>query len=364
MPDPRPDVNGTIAALLQDMAAIQTARPRQLAYRQAAQAIRGLDVSIHEMVRPDGTLERIPHIGPSSTRVIVEVLSTGHSETVERAIDQSGRRAEVERQRGWRTNFLTRATVHAVLSGQGKRLVSRYRGDFQMHSTWSDGRQSLEDIVAGCLARGYSHAAVTDHSAGLPIARGLSSTRLNEQAAEIARLNVEHAGRFRLLHGVEANIGSGGEVDVDASDRERLDIVVAAPHSGLRSSESQTDRMVRVATTPGVHILGHPRGRKYGARPGVTADWRRVFDAAAKSGVAIEIDGDPSRQDVDFELARQALDAGCDFALDSDAHSVRELAYADTAMAHAALAGIPVARIVNCWTTERLLAWADKRKGG
>ena len=119
--------------------------------------------------------------------------------------------------------------------------------------------------------------------------------------------------------------------------------------------------MVNAVKTRGVHILGHPRGRKYGARPGVTADWDKVFKAAKRSGVAIEIDGDPSRQDLDYDLARGAVAAGCTFALDSDAHSTAELRYAETAIAHARLAGVPPDRIINCWPVERLLAWARER---
>jgi len=106
-----------------------------------------------------------------------------------------------------------------------------------------------------------------------------------------------------------------------------------------------------------VHVLAHPRGRIAGSRAGVVARWAEVFDEAAQQGVAIEIDGDPARQDVDHTLAAQALSAGCLFALDSDAHTTDQLRYADTALAHARLAGIPPDRIVNCWPTERLIEW-------
>jgi len=95
----------------------------------------------------------------------------------------------------------------------------------------------------------------------------------------------------------------------------------------------------------------------YGSRPGVTADWDDVFAAARSANVAIEIDGDPSRQDVDYELAKRAVGAGCLFALDSDAHSTSELAYSETAIAHARLAGVPAARVINCWPVDRLLEW-------
>jgi len=185
-------------------------------------------------------------------------------------------------------------------------------------------------------------------------------TAVTEQHAEIDALNERHRGRFRLIKGIEANILADGTLDMKPEELRRLEIVVAAPHAALRLTTDQTDRMVRVVRTAGVHILGHPRGRKYGTRPGVTADWPRVFAEAARHQVAIEIDGDPSRQDVDYELARVAIDAGCLLALDSDAHSAVELEYAQTAIAHARLAGVPVERVINCWPVEQLLDWARR----
>jgi putative hydrolase len=115
--------------------------------------------------------------------------------------------------------------------------------------------------------------------------------------------------------------------------------------------------MIAAVTQPGVHILGHPRGRMYGSRPGVTADWPRVFEAAAKANVAIEIDGDPSRQDLDFELAARAIESGCLFAIDSDAHAVSQLRYTEIGIAHARLAGVPRERVINTWPLEQLLDW-------
>jgi histidinol phosphatase-like PHP family hydrolase len=133
--------------------------------------------------------------------------------------------------------------------------------------------------------------------------------------------------------------------------------LLAAPHSRLRRAEDQTTRLVGAIENPAVRILAHPRGRITGSRAGIVADWDAVFAAGARRGVAIEIDGDPARQDVDYSLARQALAAGCVFALDSDAHTTEQLAYAETALAHARLASIPADRIVNCWPLDRLLAW-------
>jgi histidinol phosphatase-like PHP family hydrolase len=160
-----------------------------------------------------------------------------------------------------------------------------------------------------------------------------------------------------LLQGIEANIDATGQLDLTDDEAATFDVVLAAPHSRLRRSEDQTDRMVAAVAHPAVRILAHPRGRITGSRAGVIADWDAVFSSAAERRVAIEIDGDPSRQDLDHSLAAGALQAGCLFALDSDAHTTTQLSFAETALAHARLADIPAERIVNCWPLDRLLAW-------
>ena len=355
------DINAVVAGALQDMAWAQSSRQRLWGYKQAARAIRNLDEPLDQLVLPGGTLPRIPHIGPASSRIILEILEHGQSAIVERAAAESEARAEVERRRGLRSPFLSRAFALQVLSAHGDHSA-RYCGDLQMHSTWSDGSQTLKAIVDGCRARGYRYAAVTDHSAGLRIAGGVSLERFEEQHREIDEINRSLCEQFRLLKGVEANIRADGVVDVELEARSRFDVVVAAPHSGLRSPTPQTERMIAAVSTPGIHILGHPRGRIYGSRPGITADWAKVFAVAAREGVAVEIDGDPSRQDLDFTLARDAVAAGCLFALDSDAHAVTQLRYADFAVAHAVLAGVPPERIVNFWPLDRFLAWTSSRR--
>lgn len=358
------DTNSLIAGLLRDLAAVQTSRQSRYGYSRAADAIAALPAPIESYLQKDGTLRKIPNVGPSSTRVILEVLATGSSPTVERAIAESGKGADIEKSRGLRGTFLSRAEVVAVLRNQRLAAVSLddYRGDLQMHSTYSDGSQTLEEIAATGIARGYEYAAVTDHSHGLPVARGVSMARLANQHAEIDRLNAQHAGRFRIIKGIEANILADGTLDMTPEERRGLELVVAAPHSGLRSSADQTARLLAAVRTRGVHILGHPRGRKYGVRAGLRVNWDRVFAAAARALVAIEIDGDPRRQDIDHELARRALDAGCLFALDSDAHATGEWEFAETAVAHARLAGIPAERVINCWPLDFLLKWAADRR--
>src|SRR5262245_56436516 len=358
------DFNGKIAALLRDFAAIQKSQQKKWGYQRAASAVLALEEPIESLLQPDGTLRKIPNVGPSSTRIILEVLQTGTSQTIEDAITGSGQKSDIERRRDLRGHFLSRAQVLAALRNkklQGPTLAD-YCGDLQMHSTYSDGTQTLDDIVEAGIELGYQFCGVTDHSSGLPIARGVSMHQLFEQHRAIDKLNERHRGRFRLIKGIEANIRPDGSVDMTPQELRYLELVVAAPHSALRITADQTARVVAAVQTPGVHILGHPRGRKYGARPGVSANWDRVFEAAEQSGVAVEIDGDPSRQDVDYDLAKRAIEAGCLFALDSDAHSTSELRYAETSIAHARLAGVPKERIINCWPVEKLLAWLESRR--
>jgi histidinol phosphatase-like PHP family hydrolase len=350
------DLNALVADRLLDMAAAQTSQQRRWGYRRAAAAVRLLDQPLDRLRTPDGGLAKIRHVGPASTRIILELIDTGRSPTIERAIAESGRADAPDEPR---PHFLSRAQVVATL--KNRRLhgpeAAAYRGDLQMHSVWSDGVDTLEDLADGCRARGYQYCAVTDHSHGLPIAGGVSMADIARQHREINRVNAAHAGAFRMLKGIEANILADGSLDLTGDERAVFELIVAAPHSRLRRAEDQTARMLAAVGQPRVHILGHPRGRMGRSRPGIVADWPRVFADAARREVAIEIDGDPARQDVDFELAAAALDAGCLFALDSDAHAVSQLSYAETAIAHARLAGIPPDRIVNCWPLERLLQW-------
>ena len=361
-----PDINAHVSGVLRDLAAAQTDKFKARGFKRAAAAVMSLDQPIDALAGPAGALPDLPNIGPSSRKIIEEVLRTGTSARMEREVATSRRGHEITRGRDRRGQFLSRVEVRRVLetpAAAGVVGLSDYRGDFQMHSVWSDGGMTLEELVDGCLARGYIYAAISDHSHGLKIASGMSMEEVTRQHRAIDVINDVQAGKFRLIKGVEANIQADGALDLAPADVGRFEMVLAAPHSQLRGTHDQTARLERAVKTPGVHVLAHPRGRQGTTRAGIHADWDRVFAAAVASNVAIEIDGDPARQDLDYSTAERALAAGCLFALDSDAHSVSELAYADTAVAHARLAGIPADRVLNCWPLERLLDWLARRQG-
>lgn len=357
------DVNFIVAGFLRDMAFAQTSELKMFGYKRAAAAVLSLEEPLSTRVE-DGNIRKIPGVGPASTRIILEVLNTGGSGIVEQAVAASPDSADILRRRALRSHFLSRAAVLELLASPALNHAlspDSYRGDLQMHSEWSDGAPTLEDIVGACLDRGYSFAAVTDHSHGLRIAGGMSRADAANQRLAIDSLNAVYGDRFRLIRGVEANIAADGRLDLSLDEAAEFELVLAAPHSALRKSEDQTGRLVAAIRHPHVDILAHPRGRIAGARAGVMADWDVVFQVAADEGVAVEIDGDPARQDLDYAMARRALAAGCLFALDSDAHTTGQFQYTDTAVAHARLAGIPADRVLNCWPVDRLLQWLAER---
>ncbi len=358
------DLNMAAAALLYDMAALQSTERSQFGYKRAAKAIIGLPVPVADLVRA-GKLREVEFVGPSSARVITELVEQGHSATVDAAIAKAMKPSQVTSRRQFRESYLSHLAMQRALSAPlGAGTVSRdeYRGDFQMHSTWSDGGESIETMAEACRGLGHSCLGITDHSYGLPIARGVTMADVARQHREIDGLNAKYAGRFRIFKGIEANILADGNLDLQPDERTVFEFVVASPHSLLRRPEDQTARMLGAVRGASVTILGHPRGRVYNSRAGVTADWDRVFEEASKRRVAIELDGNWHRQDIDFVLARRALQAGCIFALDSDAHSVGELRFSEYAIAHARLAGIPATRVINCWSNDELDDWMKERR--
>lgn len=351
------DVNLQLAGLLLDMAAVAGESQRGWGYSRAAKAVLRIDDPVTPLVEAN-TFKTVSGIGPTTDRIARELIYDGGSPFVEQAVRDAGKEEVVAKLRALRHHFLSRAAVKDILGRRGPPSRARYRGDFQMHSVWSDGAETLASIVDACLARGHSCAGITDHSYGLPIAGGMTMAQVTEQHAEIDALNATHAGRFRLFKGIEANIRHDGTVDMEEHELRLFEFVVASPHSLLRKTVDQTARMAGAVAQRGVAILGHPMGRKFNQRPGVTAHWDTVFTIAATRQVAIEIDGSWDRQDVHFALAARALELGCIFALDSDAHAHPELDFIDIAIAHARLAGIPQARIVNYWPEKKFLDWA------
>ena len=366
MEEVRRDRNIVAAGLLSDLAILQSSERSAFGYKRAARALAaGIDRSVVDLIE-EGTLRDVPYVGAASERVVSELVRTGASASVDAAVSASSKRGEVEKRRRFRRAYLSRHALRLALDAPLPASVVSPRsflGDLQMHSTWSDGGESIADLAEAAFELGWSRIGITDHSYGLPIARGMSMEAAVRQHHEIDEVNARFDGKVRVYKGVEANILADGALDLQPDERAVFDYVLASPHSQLRKDADQTARMIAAVTAPGVAILGHPQGRVYNTRPGITADWRKVFREAAARDVAIEIDGNWHRQDVDYELAEVALEEGCLFALDSDAHSIGELPFTDYAIGHARIAQVPADRVVNCWERARFEDWLRERRG-
>lgn len=240
-------------------------------------------------------------------------------------------------------------------------LRSRVRGDLHTHTEWSDGTTPIRTMAEAARALGHEYLAITDHSPRLRVARGLSAQRLREQ---IPLVRAESGRGLTVLAGIEVDILEDGLLDQEVQLLEELDIVVASVHSQLRmNARTMTRRMIRAVSDRRVNVLGHCTGRlvqgERGTRPASQFDARAVFDACAENGVAVEINSRPERQDPPEDLIAVALDAGCLFALDSDAHAPGQLSLLDHGAQRAESAGVPVERVVTTWGLERLRAWAE-----
>lgn len=322
---------------------------RRRALSRASRAAYFWDTEASWLVEQDRPLTELPSVGPWLSRIIGDWLNDPSLEPPEPPPLRRG--------------FLTMSEVRATISNHPD-WMHELRADLQMHTTWSDGTAPLREVVAEAEALwGYEYIAVTDHSKGLKIARGMDEGVLSEQGEDIARVNRELDGvgsRLRVLRSIEMNISPEGFQDMEPDALSALDLVLAAFHSNLRPTEDQTDRYLRALRNPTFHILAHPRGRMFNRRVGLVADWVRVFEEAAEEGKALEIDAHPSRQDLDVERLHLARDTGVWISIGTDAHRLRELRYIEFGVALAIRADFPRDRILNYRPMEFVLKWAGR----
>lgn len=243
----------------------------------------------------------------------------------------------------------------------GEAVRSVLRGDLHTHTDWSDGGSPLHVMARAADRLGHEYVAITDHSPRLTVANGLSADRLAAQIDLVAE--VQSDVDVRLLTGIEVDILKDGSLDQTDEMLARLDVVVASVHSDLRAdSIAMTRRMLGAVRNPATNVLGHCTGRLVeggrGKRPESRFDAKRVFAACAEHDVAVEINARPERRDPPDRLIAMALDAGCLFSIDSDAHAPGQLDFLDHGCARAVELGVPPERIVDTWPVEDLLAWS------
>ncbi|MEI3866492.1 PHP domain-containing protein [Microbacterium sp. CCNWLW134] len=314
----------------------RSSRYKSKAFRVAADAIADLDEA---QLRDTAALKRRKGIGDSTFGVIQEALA------------------------GKVPQYLTDLRAKA---GEERASLLRplLRGDLHAHSEWSDGLTSIDLMVAAANDLGHEYFALTDHSPRLRVANGLSAERLREQLAVVRALPREGV---TVLTGIEVDILDDGGLDQETDLLRELDVVVASVHSHLRMDRApMTRRMVAAVSSGRVDVLGHVTGRlvegSRGTRPPSEFDPRAVFDACAQHRVAVEINSRPERQDPPDDLIALALDAGCLFSIDSDAHAPGQLSLLDYGAERAEKAGVPAERIVTTWPLEKLREWTGSRR--
>jgi len=263
-----------------------------------------------------------------------------------------------------RRNFLTMAEAHELLE-RNPEWRTKLKGDLQMHTRWSDGSGTIREMAEAGVERGYQYISITDHTKGLKIAGGIDENELAEQAEEIRGVNraLKAEGKnFRVLRSVELNLSPTGEGDLECDCLNGMDIVLGSFHSQLRKTTDQTERYIAALENRCLHILGHPRGRVYNYRVGLTADWRGVFARAAELDKAVEIDAYSDRQDLNVELLQLVREEGVRVSFGSDSHHPWQLVFLDLALAAALLVGIPEERILNFMEAHELVKWVETHR--
>jgi putative hydrolase len=248
----------------------------------------------------------------------------------------------------------------------GQAIRAAIRGDLHCHSTWSDGGSPLEEMMITARAFGYEYCAITDHSPRLTVARGLSAERLRQQIA-VSRDLAEVMAPFRVLQGIEVDILEDGGLDQTKELLGQLDVVVASVHSKLRSdSETMTQRMVGAIANPHVNVLGHCTGRlitgERGTRPQSVFDPEVVFEACRTFDVAVEINCRPERRDPPTKLLALAIEMGCKFSIDTDAHAPGQMEWMAYGCERAQDLGLDPERVINTWPVEKLLEWTHAKR--
>ncbi len=310
------------------------------AFRKAAAIIAPLGADEVAARVADGRLKRTKGIGDRTLQVISQAVA---GDVPDYLADLRERNAE-------------------PLDTGGAELRAQLRGDLHSHTEWSDGTTPIEVMAAAAATLGREYQAITDHSPTLTVASGLSAERLEEQLDIISGLDT---GSVTLLTGIEVDILEDGTLDQTPELLTRLDVVVASVHSKLRAdSRTMTARMLGGIRAPHTNVLGHCTGRlvqgSRGTRPPSEFDADAVFAACAENGVVVEINSRPERQDPPDELIQRALDAGCLFSIDTDAHAPGQLDFLAYGAARAAANGVPAERIVTTWPLPKLREWLAK----
>lgn len=237
------------------------------------------------------------------------------------------------------------------------------RGTLHNHSTWSDGIHTLQQMIDAAYARGYSYYGVCDHSRSLVIANGLSIERVYEQQKEIRELNKTYGNDFRIFSGTECDILADGSLDYPDDVLASFDLVVAAIHTRFEMSEKEaTERLIRAIENPYTMILAHPTGRLLLRRKGYPIHHEKIIDACAANGVALELNANPFRFDLDWRWIRHATDRGVPVSINPDAHAIDQLDYMKLGVSIARKGWLTPEQCLNAKSLDEFSSWLDRKR--
>jgi DNA polymerase (family X) len=261
-----------------------------------------------------------------------------------------------------------RGEIARARAGKIPRLVGRedIRGVLHAHTDASDGVNTLADMAEAARSRGYQYIGITDHSRTAHYAGGLTIAEIEAQQAEIGRLNQGFAGDFRIFKGIESDILADGSLDYPDGVLAQFDFIIASVHSQFRmDKDAQTQRLLRAIANPYVTIIGHLTGRQLLRRPGYELDIEPILAACAEHCVAIEINGNPWRLDLDWRWHQRALDMGCLFSINPDAHSIPEIDSSTRwGVAMARKGGVSTKDVLNALPAVEFQGWLARRQRG
>ena len=298
----------------------------------------------------------------AQNRSVTELRSVGPfiGKQIQNWIDKPPRRAKAVPT--IRRDFISLAETRRLLATDST-WATNLRGDLQMHTRWSDGSGTITEMADAAANRSYEYIAITDHSKGLKIAGGIDEAALKRQEAEIAKVNAalsKPAPHVTVLRSIEMNLNPRGEGDMSPESLQSLDLVLGSFHSALRKTEDQTERYLAALRNPDVHILGHPRGRIYNFRIGLSADWPQVFAEATRLDKALEVDCYPDRQDLNVQLLKLAREHGTRISLGTDAHHPWQLEFIELGLAAVLRAQLSPQQIVNFMPMAELKKWIER----
>ena len=249
-----------------------------------------------------------------------------------------------------------RGEVEAAMAGKLPHLIEYgdVKGDLQMHTKWSDGANTIEEMVEEARKMGHEFIAITDHVGSLKIAGGMDEDEIRKQMREVEKVN-EKYDDIHVFYGVEVNIMKDGSLDMGKSVLKDVDVVVAGIHSGLRMSEEEmTTRMIKAMESGVVNIIAHPTGRIIQRREGIKLDFEKVFDAAKENGVIMEINAQPARLDLNDVHVKRAVEKGLKLSIGTDAHNLSNLHYINLGVAVARRGWAEKKDIVNTYDIKKL----------